>query len=128
MTLKEAAAAYIKSQGYTGVFFYGEQTSANVAEGIVIRDAGSHGDDPTRYFKYPTIEVIVSTKDQAGNDALTKTLAAAFDVGGAIALHPSYNVLRSVVPIPSASEGRDTSGIWTRSFSVNFLTHAAADI
>lgn len=128
MTLKEACANYIAAQGYTGRLFYGEQTIASEHEHIIVRDAGAHNNDPARYFKFPVIEILIRQKTQQGCDALAASLAAAFDAGGPLALTSGYRVARADVPNPPESEGKDGDGIWSRSFSINFLTHFAAAI
>lgn len=127
MTLKEAVADYIAAQGYTGRLFYGEQTTASAQEHIIVRDAGAHNSDPARYFKYPAVEILIRQKGQQACDALAAQLSTALDAGGPLELAPGYRVARAEVPNPPESEGND-QGIWTRSFSVNFLTPFAAAI
>lgn len=127
MTLKAALKAFILQQvPDTGPVFMGEIVDNDEQSCYLIRDAGSWGNDPTGCWLYPTIELTVRAEDQDLADSRSVQLFHALNTGRRLQLAPGYTVLRSQVPSPPESEGRDPANRWIRRIDCNFLTHAAA--
>lgn len=126
MTLSEALKDFIGQVPGAVPVLHCEVVDDQVGDAIVIRDAGSWDNDPSGSWKHPIREVSVRSKDQDTADALSIALYEALNVGRWLQLAPDYKAMRSTVPSPPESEGRDEANRWVRRFEINFLLHAAA--